>query len=309
MNASVQAARKKAVTPITAVTSRIDEGLRRNRVFYVVVTPVAKVDAVAAVCNQCNRAENYMVTHLIIKKQYCNCCSRCNHNNCLKPIYREERCEGIKNHIFHALDVYENGERIGVATAMIARDGLLNKTRELITEKGDTAQGGGVTYPSSSLAEQLADQPPAASNFPTFAQSRDLNVTRSSDVAQALVESLPKVADNNLIGRLQHELDQQYQQGKISESTYRGTAGEARSENLLPQPRRDSGRILQRSNPQPERVSAAPEPGLDSTSSPPAAVQDGNSVIPKTGTQSADLSSEAARQAVEARLVWCIEQK
>lgn len=110
--------------------------------------------------------------------------------------------ESIPKHLSQVLEVSANGKGIDVVTAMTARDGALNKARELkrqiIEERGGTAQDGGAAYPSSSLADSLANQPHAAADFPTFDQSRDQSIARPAAVASDVIrtlEALPTVAD------------------------------------------------------------------------------------------------------------------
>lgn len=100
------------------------------------------------------------------------------------------------------LEVAANGKGIDVVTAMTALDGSLNKARELkrkiIEERGGTVQDGGAAYPSSSLADSLANQPHAAADFPTFAQNRETSIAQPAEVASNVLRTLeaqPTVAD------------------------------------------------------------------------------------------------------------------
>lgn len=90
--------------------------------------------------------------------------------------------ESIPKHLSQVLEVSANGKGIDVVTAMTARDGSLNKARELkrkiIEERGGTVQDGGAAYPSSSLADSLANQPHAAADFPTFDQNRETSIAQ-----------------------------------------------------------------------------------------------------------------------------------
>jgi hypothetical protein len=100
------------------------------------------------------------------------------------------------------LEVAANGKGIDMVTAMTALDGSLNKARELkrkiIEERGGTVQDGGAAYPSSSLADSLANQPHAAADFPTFAQNRETSIAQPAEVASNVLRTLeaqPTVAD------------------------------------------------------------------------------------------------------------------
>lgn len=97
--------------------------------------------------------------------------------------------ESIPKHLSQVLEVSANGKGIDVVTAMTARDGALNKARELkrqiIEQRGETARDGGAAYPSSSLADSLANQPHAAADFPTFAQNRDPSIATTDATAKA----------------------------------------------------------------------------------------------------------------------------
>lgn len=110
--------------------------------------------------------------------------------------------ENIPKHLSQVLEVSANGNGIDVVTAMTARDGSLNKARELkrkiMEERGGTAQDGGAAYPSSSLADSLANQPHAAADFPTFAQNRETSIAQPAEVASNVLRTLeaqPTVAD------------------------------------------------------------------------------------------------------------------
>lgn len=110
--------------------------------------------------------------------------------------------ENIPKHLSQVLEVSANGKGIDVVTAMTARDGSLNKARELkrkiMEERGGTAQDGGAAYPSSSLADSLANQPHAAADFPTFAQNRETSIAQPVEVASNVIRTLseqPTVAD------------------------------------------------------------------------------------------------------------------
>ncbi len=105
-------------------------------------------------------------------------------------------------HISQVLEVSANGKGIDVVTAMSTRDGALNEARKLkqeITEnRVGTDLGGGATYPSSSLADSLANQPHAAADFPTFAQGRETSIAQSAEVASNVIRTLseqPTIAD------------------------------------------------------------------------------------------------------------------
>lgn len=124
--------------------------------------------------------------------------------------------ENIPKHLSQVLEVSANGKGIDVVTAMTARDGSLNKARELkrkiIEERGGTAQDGGAAYPSSSLADSLANQPHAAADFPTFAQGRDQSIAQPAAVASDVIRTLeaqPTVTDavNKAGGMLSEAID------------------------------------------------------------------------------------------------------